>query len=199
MDSLASLQDAFDRLGKSLDSDDSNRLLTLLEDASNATRLYTGQHFTRETTVQKSKPDCGRIHLSQRPVISITSLEDKDSNDVGYTWDGMNTIYTNTSDAINAWELVPYRNPHRDFLTVTYGSGYDTIPGVLIAITCQMALRAFGKSPETTGFQSEVIMGYNYTLGQAAAAGGIGMLPTEKETLKRFIHPAARTIRMGLK
>lgn len=197
MESLASLQDAFDRLGSSLDTDEAARLVVLLEDASAAIRLYTGQDFTRQTRVDLVKPDCGRFRLSQRPVISITSLTDKDANSVEYSWDGKSMIYTNSYNALNAWELVPYRHPHRDWLTVTYECGYDVIPTPIIAICCQMALRAYGKKPDTTGYQSEVIMGYNYTLGQAAAAGGIGVLPQEKEALSRYHHPTARTIRLG--
>ena len=198
MESLASLQDAFDRLGHSVEPDAASRIVVLLEDASAAIRLYTGQDFTRQTREEKSKPDCGRIFLSQRPVISITSVLDKDSNDVGYSWDGMNTIYTNTYGALNEWELVPYRYPHRDFLTITYECGYDIIPTPIIAVCCQMALRAWGKAPDATGYQSEVIMGYNYTLGQAAAAGGVGVLPQEKSLLDKYRHPTARTIKIGL-
>lgn len=197
MDSLASLQDAFDRLGNSLESDEAARLIVLLEDSSAAIRLYTGQNFTRQTRTEKAKPDCGRIRLSQRPVVSITSLQDKDLNDIGYTWDNKSLLYTNTDGAINSWELVPYRHPHRDYLTVIYECGYDIIPSAIIAVCCQMALRAHGKKPDTTGYQSEVIMGYNYTLGQAAAAGGVGVLPQEKSLLDRYHHPAARTIRLG--
>ena len=197
METLASLQDAFDRLGTSLDTDAAARLYVLLEDASAAIRLYTGQDFTRQSRVDLVKPDCGRIRLSQRPVISITSLTDKDARDVSYSWDGKSMLYVNGINALNIWELVPYRNPSTDWLTVTYECGYEVIPAPVVAVCCQMALRAHGKSPTTTGYQSEVIMGYNYTLGQAAAAGGVGVLPQEKELLSKYQNPIARTIRLG--
>lgn len=199
MEPLASIYDAFDRSGNDLDSDESARLYVLLEDASAAIRLYTGQDFTRQTRTEIIKPYNGRMRLSQRPVVSITSVQDKDAEDINYSWDGQNTIYTNSRYAINAWELVPYRHDFTDFLTVTYVCGYEVIPPAIVAVCCQMALRAYGKKPETTGYQSEVIMGYNYTLGQAAAAGGIGVLPQELGLLKKYQHPMARTINIGLR
>jgi hypothetical protein len=69
---------------------------------------------------------------------------------------------------------------------VTYTAGYDDVPADVVAVVVQIALRAFGVNAEQTGLQSESIAGYSYSVGSAAASGGLGMLQAEREVLDRY-------------
>jgi hypothetical protein len=84
----------------------------------------------------------------------------------------------------------PLRNA-TEFVDVTYDHGFDELPHDLIGIVCQIAGRVIGTSVEDTGKQSETIASYSYSLGAAAAAGAVGLLPAEREALSTFRRPGA--------
>lgn len=185
MDPLATLDDLQTRLGRSLDGDDAVRALAILDDASAAVRSYTGQTFTEATTTARFQPRNGAIRLPQRPVTAVSAVENVNGDPVSFTWDHGVLVNLGGYGFLNSFEVEPFRN-RRPYLDVTYTHGYEEIPADIIAVVCQIAGRAYGRQLEDTGLQSESIAGYSYSLGVAAAAGGLGMLNDERAVLDRY-------------
>lgn len=187
---LASESDVVARLGRDLTGGESGRIEKLLIDASASARAACRQEITRsETTVRlrtrrgvslrtgRSETtfddwwgcdDVRHVLLAQRPVNSITTVEDLDGNDVTSWWDGLQRLEVATCS----------------IAVVTYDHGLDEAPDLAVAVVCQAVMRALGVKPDQTGTQQESIAGYSQTLGSAAAAGGIGLLPAERSALQ---------------
>lgn len=192
MTALATIEDLFDRL-VDISGIDQNRAESLLLDASAAVRRYTGQHFTLvENDEVKFRARRGVVVLSQRPVVEVTSVVDLNGNAVLYSFDGIERIALspNVPDTF-AWE--PWRNG-LETAVITYTHGYTTIPQDVVAIVCQAAARAYGRDPRESGIQQEAIAGYSYSIGPAAAAGAVGLLPGEKEILDVYRRRVGMTV-----
>lgn len=185
---LATVGDLEGRLGRTFDVAETARATLLLQDASAAVRGYTGQQFTEATTTVRVKPRKGLVRLPQRPVTAVTAVEDTNGNAVLHTWRGDDTVSVsgNTPDT---WAWEPWRNGLTS-VDVTYTHGYDEVPDDIIAVVCQIAGRAMGHAADTTGMQSETIGEYSYSVGAAAAAGGLGLLNDERAVLDRYRRPA---------
>lgn len=184
---LASITDVECRLGRSLTDAESDRMECLLRDASAAVRAYTGQQITAGTTTARLKVKGGMIRLPQRPVTEVSAVATTGGTALFHTWSAGSQIWLSTY--LPSANLAPHRNAGQ-YADVTYAHGYDVTPDDIVAVVCQMATRAFGTSPDQTGVQSETVVSYSYQLGAAAAAGGIGMLPAERQVLDRYKAPA---------
>lgn len=183
---LATLDDLQARIGRTLDGDDAIRALAILDDATAAVRSYTGQTISEDTTTDRLQPRQGLLRLPQRPVTAVSAVTNVDGDAVSYTWDHGSVVHLGGYGyPLNSFEVEPFRN-RRPYLDVTYTHGYATVPADIIAVVCQIAGRAYGRALEDTGLQSESIAGYSYSLGAAAAAGGLGMLNDERAVLDRY-------------
>jgi hypothetical protein len=173
LDLLASVDDLSGRLGRALTAAESDRAELLLADASAAVRSYTGQHISQSETTSRLRLRGGTVRLPQRPVIDVASVADTDGVDLDVTWvAGDRLVVTNAY--LTGW------------VDVTYTHGYEEIPSEIIAVVCQIAGRAFGRPADESGMQSETIGQYSYTVGVAAAAGGLGLLNDERAVLDRY-------------
>lgn len=198
MTDLATLTDLEDRLGRNLTVDENRVATRLLADASAAVRLYTGQQFTLDLDedddpipdVVKLKVRNGKLRLPQRPVVEVSGVTmialDLTETPVLFTWDGIETLTLNPT-VPDAWAWVPFRTD-QDVVTVTYTHGYPAgeLPAALVGLVVQIVGRALGAELIQTGITNEAIAGYSYGLGSAAAAGGFGLLPAEKDALDMF-------------
>lgn len=184
MAALATTDDLADRLGRSFSPAEEARAALLLDDASAAVRSYTGQHFTQETTTDRLRVRNGRVRLSQLPVTDVDSVSDIDGNDVTFTWNGGERLDVNAG-VPDDWAWEP-RVSGLAYVDVAYTHGYDAIPDDIVAVVCQIAGRAFGRPADDAGMTSETIAGYSYSVGAAAAAGGVGMLADERAVLDRY-------------
>lgn len=185
---LVSLEDVECRMGRTLTATEEDRLACLIADASAAVRAYTGQHFSVATTTARIKVKGGVIRLPQRPVTAVSALANTTGTALLFTWDAGAQVWLSSSLPLANGPTCSGRLPQ--YVDVTYTHGYDTIPADVVAVVAQMAGRALGTTPAEGGVQSESIGGYNYSLGSAAAAGGIGMLPAERAVLDRYKTPA---------
>lgn len=187
---LTTYQEVEARLGRTLTPDEQTRVDTLIIDASAAVRLVTGQDFDEATTTKRLKVKRRKVRLPQRPVTAVSAVIDINANPVLFTWLG--------DDSVQVGRNVPDDfgwNPWRtdvSVVDVTYTHGYAATPDVVVAVVCGIVLRAFGTNPTATGVQQESIGGYSYSIGAAAAAGGVGMLPAEREALRPFGPRAGR-------
>lgn len=169
MDPLANEGDFEARLGRDILDLERARVQALLRDASARVRRLSGQIISRATTTHRFAPrqtaNGFGIVLSQWPVVSVEA-------DGDFTWyAGTNFLATYTA------------------LTVTYEHGYELVPDDIVGVVCQIAARAFGTKPDTSGVSSESLGAYSYSVGGAAAAGPFGMLNDERETILAYKLP----------
>ena len=166
------MDDLAGRLGRALSTAESDRAELLLADASAAVRSYTGQQLGLGEATSRLRVKDGAVRLPQRPVIDVTAVADTDGNDLDVTW--------------VAGDRIALTGTTAEWVDVTYSFGYEEVPSEIVAVVCQIAGRAFGRPPDETGMQSETIGQYSYTVGAAAAAGGLGMLADERAVLDRY-------------
>lgn len=189
---LASLDDLEVRLNRNLTPDQQGLAAQFLSDASAAVRLYTGQTFTQVVDdVVRLKFRNGKVRLPQRPVTAVTAVtatawDGSETPVLWRWWDGLQdvTVFPNVP---NFFAFEPFRTDVTN-VTVTYTHGYeaDELPPALVGIVVQVVGRALGTDVIQTGITQESIGGYSYSLGAAAAAGGFGLLPAEKDMLDVF-------------
>lgn len=184
MASLATIADVEDRLGRALsDEDERLRVEALLRDASSTVRTYCGQGWAGVGTVTfTTRPRSNYVTI--RGVTSITTVKNADTGvDVPYHYDGFDRLYL--------WPPAYQASIEYDFtvmpatVTVTYEAD-DPAPDGVVGIVCQMAMRAFGVDPTSSGHQQESIGGYSYSMGTSASSGAVGMLPDERRVLDLY-------------
>lgn len=186
MVSLATLDDLEARLGSTPDED---RAQAVLDDVSATVRAYTGQTFTLDTTTDRLRARNGGVNLPQRPVVDVTAVDSVDGDTIEFTWDAGSFVALAGFDPLRAFEVEPFRINRALWVDVTYEHGYETVPADIVAVVCQMAGRAYGRTPDTTGVTQESIAGYSYSVGGAAAAGPMGMLADERRILDLYRRP----------
>lgn len=190
---LATSLDVMERLGRVFNPAEAMRVEPLLRDASAAVRLRSGQEFTAGTsTIALPRNPQGRIVLPQFPVTSIDNVKDVYGYDVGYYWQvGMDRIETQ-GRLLNEFEIEPLRVP-TSTVVVTYSHGYPEVPDEIVAVVCGIVGRALGTPPDQGGTTQEGIDGYNYSIGTAAAAGGLGILANELAIIDAYKRPVPAT------
>lgn len=195
---LASLQDANDRLGRTLSDVEVARLSYLLTDASARVRSYTRQQITQSETTDRIRITArdGHVRLPQYPVVSITSAISVETQvAIPYYWDGLQLWGWGRFPSSNIESPLYNRSRrHGIVVDVTYVHGYETVPREIEAVVWQMAARALGSPPDQSGVTQESIAGYSYSIGSAAASGALGMLPAEQQVLDGYCAPNASAI-----
>lgn len=182
---LMTAEDVEARLGRPLTPAEAARIDALLADASSAIRSYTRQ------TISAVADDAVRlqvrrthVRLPQRPVTALDAVSDPNGNPCLYRWNGFDIIHV-AGNVIDTFAWVPWVTG-MPYVDVVYDHGYDPIPDDIVGVGCSMVSRALGRDPIDAGITSETIAGYSYSIGSAAAAGGFGMLPTEREVLDAY-------------
>lgn len=193
---LATVEDVEARIGRDISSiNERQRIEALLRDASAAVRVYTGRQFaTGPVTARLRIWKDGAVHLP-RDVTAVTSVKDIHGNTIGSQWDGLERVYVGLPWQFDVEEV---DLPAAQIVDVTYTTGAVDVPDAIVAVVAQMAARAFGTPADQSGHQQESIAGYSYSVGTAAAAGGVGMLAGEKAILDRF-RRVGGVVRMNLR
>lgn len=190
---LAPVGDLEDRLGRSVTSaPDLARAEALLRDASAAVRRFTEQEITFRRSTELVRVNRGVALLAQAPVTAVLSATDTNGVILSPTWYGEQTVQVGAVLVVNG----PSGRSAPTLARITYEHGYEAVPDELIAIVCQIAGRAYGRPPDQTGNTSETVGSYSVSIGPAAAAGAVGMLPDEVKILARY-RPARRAIQLG--
>lgn len=204
MTPLATITDLQARIQRTLSGDELTKANALLVDASAKVRGYTRQQISQSTSTDLCRLFGGRIgvdvvlsentfadqsqiwpavvRLPQRPVTAVTGVTDLSGSVVDFYWDGAQLVGTITAP-----------------VKVTYTHGWpagDPVYDTVTAVVCNMVARALGRSPEDGSVSQESIAGYSYTVGVIGAAGALGLLPDEKESLSLIRGRTARSIRL---
>ncbi len=162
---------------------ETNRVTRLLELASAAVRVYTGQTLSAVADdVVPVRPDGGyRFRLSQRPVTAVASVSRGATPlaATAYRWsrDGL------VESVYGSWGV--------DELTVSYSHGFSPVPDDVILAVCQIVARNL-VNPE--GVRSEVI-GSTSVVYAVPASGfglGVGLGPVERGLLDSYRRPVGR-------
>ena len=174
-------------------AEDIDRATALLSDASSMVRSITGRPFgiNLQTTV-RLQAHCGLVRLEARDIVSVDSVTTIGGVDLTGTWDGLHNLLVGVYDQFDvepSWSNV---------VDVTYTRRAKDAPDWVKGIVVQMAARAFGRPPEQSGVSQEAIAGYSYTVGSAAAAGGVGLLPYELQRLEKAFPKTVGSIRLGV-
>lgn len=85
---LASTSDVESAVGRTLTSSESALASFALDKASERFRRESGQQFTAGSSTVRLKVNGGRVYLTQRPVVTVTSVSDDDGDAVDYTLTG---------------------------------------------------------------------------------------------------------------
>lgn len=194
MAALATVSDVQARLTRTITSGETARVRALIDDASAAIITESGQDVLRaETTARLGVRNINRelvVTLPQRPVNSITSVEDINGNAVTYVWDGATklTLYGRT-DVVHTDTL----DRSLRYVDVTYDHGYDDtndvrgVLGTVAGVVASVVARAFGTPAEETGKTAESLGTYSYSIGAGAAQGGFGLMTAEWKVIKRAL------------
>lgn len=181
---LATVEQLEARLGRALEdpSPERTRATALLDDASAVVIAETGRDFAvgEQTVRLRARGKKVRLPRAASAVSEVVGVGD-DPSALEFTW------YAGTVVDLAAVPL-------EGWVDVTFTVG--EVPAVVVAVVCQMAARALGVKPDDAGVQSESVGGYSYTVGAAAAAGAVGMLPDERRAL-RALGPLGSTIALG--
>lgn len=178
---LATTDQLEDRMGVSIDQ---TRALAVLADASAAVVAYSGQTFHRATTtVTVRVPPSRVVRLGQRPVHSVDTVTDLNDNPLLFEFDGVDRV--TVARNLDTFACEPWPTAVRA-VKVTYDHGYDTIPGDVVAVVCQVAGRAYGVTPQDSGFADERLGDYSSGVRAAAASGALGLLLPERAVLDRY-------------
>lgn len=192
-DPLATQADVEARIRRDItDADEIASIEALLSDASSMVRMITGQPFGTQTVTARMKLRNGRVFLAARDVTSITSVETVDGTTLGYTWDGLHWLSVGIPNQFDT-ELAD-----SDVVDVVYVRTGAAAPQWVKAIVAQMAARAFGRPADQSGTLQESIAGYSYSVGAAAAAGGIGLLTLEEKALREAFPRPLGTAWLGV-
>lgn len=184
MANLATAQDLEDRLGRDLTAVEQARADAALADASAKVRSYTGQFLELATTTDTVRVRRGVVVLPQVPVSGVSAVVDLNGNPISYSWDGIDRVRVG-ANVLDTFSFEPWRTPIAT-VKVTSTHGYATIPDDIVAITCSMVLRAFGVDPTQASTVQEGIGPATRTIGSIGAAGAVGLLPAEMETLNGY-------------
>lgn len=192
---LASVDDAVARIGRPLDDVETNRLAALLVDASGRIRTYLGAaaldypmlgSVSQTAKVRRG----GLVRLGFDPVVEISAVTDPYGNGLPYMRWGTGGVIVGFSGgaAINwpgemddYWDsgVMPWWMPAS--VTVDYTAGYDPLPDVVVAVTCQAAIRAM---------QQYAPIMPNASGGAAASfppPGGVWLMADEKAALDQAV------------
>jgi hypothetical protein len=176
MAALATVADLEARLGHTIA--DPAQAAAMLEDVSAAVRAYTGQLFSRVVTTDRLAARRGLVRLPQRPVNAVSAVTLNDGTAVLFDWEtGAETV------CVAGVDVSCSRVAH---VQVTYDHGYDTVPGDIIAVVCNVANRGLGTDPSMGAVASRSITNYQETFGPVGASGATGLFSNEATVLDRY-------------
>ena len=162
---LATISDVEARLGRELTAVEAAKATAWLSDASALFVQRAIQQFeVNESTVRVFSKD-GVVRLVQRPVISITSVEDINGVPVDFTWDGFQSLY-------ELGDSGP--------LKVTYEHGSDTIPDAVVAVVAGMVARTLSIGGDAiAGVTQQSVGPFSQSYASWAVGGQIMLSPAE--------------------
>ena len=183
MVALAATADVEALLGRSLTPEESLRVDAILVKASELFRLEARQQFTPGTSTQRLRVIDGSAHLPQRPVVSVTTVQDDGGVDVaGWSLSGYRLI-------------VPLESG--SWANVTYDHGASPVPDLVRTTVADVARKVLEIDPKAAQGVSQ----FGRTTGPFSdqltyatwAQGGQTMLAPDDRAIARSYRPARST------
>jgi hypothetical protein len=191
LDSLASITDLEDRLGRSLTDDEARQAETLLRDASAKIRAYTRQTFDHVVDdVATLRPIGTKLTLPQRPVLAVSSVAAISGYDgvphvtlSGWQFDGIDTIdvYGLSSVILNLPEWWSDLDGGPGTYRVIYDHGYATTPDDIVAKACELVTRVLTSPSQAEGMGSERAGPFGYSMAPGAGSAGASVRLTKQD------------------
>lgn len=189
MVALITPDNVLDRLGREFTTTEDAVIDARIADVSASIRAYTGREFTVGETTALLRPFGRVVKLPQRPVTAINAVEDRYGNTITYTWiDGDPELHLGAGWYLNAFELNVAAVGSLDRVRVTWEHGYETVPDDVIAVACNMVIRALAVPAEDGGITSETIGSYSYQRTNVAATS---IWAPDRTVLDRYRIPTA--------
>lgn len=200
--SLASLTDVEDRLGRDLDAAESRRASALLSDASTVARNYCRRDFTAGSTTARYRPRGRKVVLSQRPVVSVTSVSSVLSIGTATTitplsfwsWPGGNEILLGDPTLVINGPTFEWSDSDV-WVQVAYTHGFTTVPEDVLAVVANMVVRAL-TAPKGGLVDTEQIGPYNVRYSGFATQGPLGLAEPDRQTLNRYRSVTTHTVEL---
>lgn len=178
-------------------SDQIQRAEFLLQLASAAIRIYTGQQFELVTDdeVQLTGTFDDFLLLPQRPVVDVASVAIQYPGQIGtflpgaaFSWDRRGRLYYGASAIANGPDPEDvegsYGGPNST-VTVVYTHGENPVPDGVILATLMIAGRLFTSPAFPAGLESETIGDYSY-VNRKAREIAISLIREERQLLDPY-------------
>lgn len=128
---LASATDVAAALGRALTSEETAKVVAVLDKASELFRYRSGQQFTTGTSTVRIRNRAGVVTLMQRPVTAVTAVKDDDGADLTFVWDGRAQFKVSSSEK---------------YVTVTYSHG-GAVPDLVRLTVAEIGKKVLLISP----------------------------------------------------
>lgn len=174
MVALASVTDLANWLGETIPAGDP-RATRLIELASAAVQNHTGQTIVAVAGDAVDLPGGDTLLLPQRPVTAVTQVSVDGGVVTGFTFTTSGVVRRDGGFGTSS-----------STVRVTYDHGYTVIPDDLVAVTVQVAARAWSNP---TDLRREDVGGYSATYNDT----GIALTDAERATLDRHF-PRRRVV-----
>lgn len=132
VEQLASKTDVEAALGRTLTPEETAKVGSILDKASELFRIRSGQQFTFGDSLVRLKVNGGSVRLPQRPVVSVSSVTDDDDTGVPFDLFGSVLTVPRTSDR---------------FVRVQYKHGGD-VPEVVRLCIAEVAKKVLSIDPK---------------------------------------------------
>ena len=156
---LASATDVAAALGRALTSEETAKVVAVLDKASELFRYRSGQQFTTGTSTVRIRNRAGVVTLMQRPVTAVTTVIDDDGEAIEFDWDGRAQFTVTSTDK---------------YVTVTYTHG-GAVPDLVRLTVAEIAKKVLLISPNAlTGMSSSMETTGPFTNQESYAAWAVG-------------------------
>lgn len=186
MPDLAEPIDVEQVLGRSLTSDEENRVGMVLRKASELFRREAQQKFTAGESVVRLRNRTGTVYLPERPVIEVASVVDDDGETVEHTVAGQVMTVTDTTAL---WFVVSY----------THGG---VVPDLVRDTVAEVAARALLTTTDAWAGKTQAgeTVGPFSTQASFAAwvvGGGVRLSPEDMRVARSFRNPWRAVVSLG--
>jgi hypothetical protein len=205
---LATSTDVVARLGRPLNSVESQRIAALLTDGSAFIRRYCRKDFLNHPgDILKLRAGRGIIKIPYRPVQAVNSVTAlsgtvgvPDINVTWYTWDNIDEITVPdpaSSGIINLPEIWYDIGWYSETFRVNVDHGFVTVPDEVISVLCTAVIAMLTSPTQAGGVVGETVGSYSYRLQRSGGGISAALKDADLTALDDFRAGKTGTIHLG--